>query len=367
MDETLTFGWRTAILAVAFVQLLLLSGALTRQIRNRTANRILATLLVVLAGMITPWMIGFAGFYDRWRWLSFAPFAISLAIAPLAWAYIHALVHGRLPSQAWRHLIPAGVQFAYLSGAFLLLRQPFKNQWLVQSSPVYDLITGAGVIAGLAGYGIASRSLIADYRRWLARQRSDDHRFALAWLGRAVAALFVLLAIWAGYGAASLIEPLGYTGLMGLYLAIAAIALFLGVEGWRHAALPFPAIADVDPPSAVDWPAKAGLWAERVQSERLYADPELSVPRLARVLGTNSAYVSRAFNEGLGQNFSAFINGLRSEEVAARLRGGDRGDLLDVALDCGFSSKASFNRAFRTAYGCSPSAYRQAHGSNSKN
>jgi AraC-like DNA-binding protein len=91
--------------------------------------------------------------------------------------------------------------------------------------------------------------------------------------------------------------------------------------------------------------------------------PELSVSRLARILGTNSAYISHAFNEGLGQNFSAFINRLRSDEVAARLRDGTDAGLLDLALDCGFSSKASFNRAFRGAFDCSPSAYRKTHGS----
>ena len=374
MTDTLVFGWRTAILSVAFVQLILLAAALTWPMRNRTANRTLAALLIVLAGMITPWMIGFAGFYDRWQWLSFTPFAISLAIAPLAWLYIHALVHGRWPARGWRHLVPAAVQFAYLLGAFLLLRQPFKNDWLDRSSLAYDAITGAGVIAGLAAYGLLGRSIIRHYRDRLPSQRSDDHRFALAWLGRTVAALFGLLAVWAIYGVADLIAPLGYSGLMGLYVAIAAFALFLGIEGWRYAALPFPHMADLEPPEteeaatapSIDWAAKAQRWAERVRDERLYADPELSVPRLARLLGTNSAYVSRAFNQGLGHSFSGFINGLRCEAVAERLRAGDRGDLLDLALECGFSSKASFNRAFRAAFACSPSEYRQAHGSDPK-
>jgi AraC-like DNA-binding protein len=368
MDNTLVFGWRTAVLAVAFSQLLLLATALACQSRNRPANRTLAALLITLAGMITPWMIGFAGFYDRWQWLSFAPFAVSLAIGPLAYLYLYALIYSRWPVAGWRHLIPAGIQFAYLGGAFVSLRQPFKNEWLVRSAVTYDVIIGLGVVAGLVAYSMAGRSLIRRYATWLSHQRSDDHRFALSWVGRAVAALFVLLAVWTAYGVTDLIRPLGYTGLMGLYVGIAAIALFIGIEGWRHAALPFPAMVDAEPsllPSS-DWKRRADDWAERIRRDRLYADPELSVASLARTLGTNSAYVSRALNDGLGQNFSAFINRLRSEDVAARLRGGANDDLLDLALVCGFSSKASFNRAFRIAFDCSPSAYRHAHGSNAK-
>ena len=364
----LVFGWRTAVLAIAFIELLALAGALTRQLCNRTANRTLAALLIVLAGTITPWMIGFAGFYDKWPWLSFAPFAISLAIAPLVWLYVHALVHGHWPWRGWQHLIPALIQFAYLGLAFLLLREPFKNDWLRQSALAYDIATGSGVVIGLATYGFAGRSMIRDYSAGLARLRSDDHRFALAWLGRAVAVLFLLLALWTGYGIYDFFWPLGYQGLMGLYIGIAAIALFLGIEGWRHADLPFPKTAEHQArlPAEVDWSAKAANWESRIRDERLFADPELSVARLAKSLGTNSAYVSRAFNEGLGQNFSMFINRLRSEEVAARLRDGADADLLDLALECGFSSKASFNRAFQATFGCTPSAYRKRYVSKQK-
>lgn len=368
MDDGLIYGWRTALLSVVFVELALLAGALTRPLRNVAANRTLAILLVTLAGIITPWMIGFAGFYDRWQWLSFAPLAISLAVAPLVYLYVFALVNGRWPDAGWRHLVPAMIQFTYLGGAFLLLRQPVKNQWLAQSGPAYGLIINVGVVAGLAIYGASIRTLIRRYRGLLLGQRSDDHRFALAWLERAVGALFVLLAIWAAYGFRDLVSPLGYTGLMGLYVAIATFALFIGIEGWRHSGLPFPTIAELDqqPVAGTDWTARAGEWAQRVRDERLYADPELSVPRLARILGTNSAYVSRAFNEGLGQSFSSFINRLRSEDVAIRIRDGRPSDLLGLALDSGFSSKASFNRAFRATFGCSPSAYRRSEGSDSK-
>ncbi|WP_037497866.1 helix-turn-helix domain-containing protein [Sphingomonas jaspsi] len=368
MGAGLVFGWRSAVLLVAFVQLLLLAAALMRPLRNRIANRTLAALLIVLAGQITPWMIGFAGFYDRWQELSFVPVAIPLAIAPLAYLYVHALVVGAWPERGWRHLLPGAVQFAYLAGCFLLLRQPLKNDWLVEASVGYDLIVGTGVVVGLAAYGRAARRLVRDYGERLASQRSDDHRFALNWLIRAVAALFLLLAVWTVYGVWDLVSPLGYRGLMGLYVAIAAFALFLGIEGWRHAALAFPRLTELEPPpqAGPDWKSRAAEWAERVRAERLYVDPELSVPRLARLLATNTAYVSRAFNEGLGQNFSTVINRLRSEEVARRIDGGADADLLDLALDCGFSSKASFNRAFRAAFGCSPSAYRRTHGSKSK-
>lgn len=71
------------------------------------------------------------------------------------------------------------------------------------------------MVAGLGAYGWSCRSVIHFYRARLVRQRSDAHRLMLSWLSRAVAALFVLLAIWAAYGIYDLVRPLGYSGLMG--------------------------------------------------------------------------------------------------------------------------------------------------------
>ncbi len=361
MVDGLTFGWRTAVLSVAAVQLLAIAIGLTLVFANRVANRTLATLLIILVGILVPWLIGFAGFYDRWRWLTFAPFQITLAVAPLIWLYAHALVTGHWPANGGRHLLPAVVQATFLTASFLL-PMPLKQRWSDIVHQPYSVAADLATIVGLAWYGIAGLRLLHRYRGLLASQHSDDHRFAARWLSRAIGATLVLLPIWAGYALRDAIAPIGYVGLMGLYLAIAAFALYLGVEGWRHAALAFPhlddlAIPDAGPP-ARDWRGLAERWAAKVATERWHCDLDLSLAVLAQRLGTNTNHLSRAVNEGLGLNFSTFIGRMRAETVAAALRGGSRADLLDLALDAGFSSKASFNRAFLATFGQTPSAYR---------
>lgn len=365
MIEGLSYGWRTAVLSVAFVQLCLIALVLLRPLENRLANRLLAALLLVMAGVITPWMIGFAGFYDKWRWLSFVPISITLAIAPLFYGYVHALLLHRGPARGWWHASPPLLQFAYLATCFTVLRQPAKNEWLGEQALAYGLITGAGVIAGLIGYGAASLRIIRAYRGALPQQVADEHRHALRWLDQALAALFVLLAAWTLFGVWDAIDPLGYTGLMGLYVAIAAVALFLAIAGLRHADRripPMPPTAEALPER--DWAALGAQWGAEIEAQRWHRDPELNLAGLARRLGTNTGYLSRALNDGLGVSFSALVNGLRSREVGAAIANGSRDDLLELAVDAGFSSKASFNRAFRTQYGCTPSEYRRRHVSN---
>ena len=80
---------------------------------------------------------------------------------------------------------------------------------------------------------------------------------------------------------------------------------------------------------------------------------------LAGRLGTNTAYLSRAVNEGLGINFNEMINRMRAEEAARQIESESSATLVRIALDAGFSSKATFNRAFRAVHGASPSEFRR--------
>lgn len=361
--DGLTFGWRTALLSVMFAELLLLALSLTRVLQNRVANRTMAALLIVLAGILAPWMIGFAGFYDKWMWLTFAPFQISLAVAPLFYLYAYALVTGKWPDKGGWHLIPAGLQFLFYTASFLL---PFtlKMRWADLASPALTWITSIGIVIGLCCYCYASLRLLQTYRAALAAARSDGHRYAALWLGNAIAALALLLLIWTSFLVWDLLSPLGYTGLMWLYIAIGAFALYLGIEAWRHSVLSFPplsslrATADTLPPPR-DWAELGKLWADKVKAEDWASDPDLSLAALARKLGTNSGHLSRAINEGLGVNFATFVNDLRARRVAGMMAQGRKDDLLDLALEAGFSSKASFNRAFTATFGMAPSEWRK--------
>lgn len=362
MFDGFSFGWRTAVLAVAAGQMIVIAALLSRTLVNRVANRTLAVLLLVLVGVFTPWMIGFAGFYDRWPWLTFLPVAITLAVAPLLYFYIHALVTDAWPKDARWHLVPPLVQFAFLGGSFLL-PEALKYPWFDLTEPIYDAVTEVGVSVGLLFYAVTGLRLLDRYRAGLAQQRSDDYAYAAQWLRAALVAMLVMLPVWAVFSLWNAISPLGYKGYMGLYVAIAAFGLYLAVEGWRQSARAFPRLVELElsatPAPERDWREQAEAWAAVVVRDGAFRDPELSLSSLARKLGTNTGYLSRALNEGLGKNFSTFVNELRCDHVAAALRNGYEGDLLDLALEAGFRSKASFNRAFKARFGVSPSEYRR--------
>jgi AraC-like DNA-binding protein len=366
-EPHLYLGWRTAALGLVALQIIVLAVAILTTATNRTANRFLGAALIVIAGLLTPYAIGFAGAYDVWRELTFAPFAIPLAMGPLLYAYASALDDGRPPQHMIWHFAPPLAQAAYFAVCFLL---PIRPKWAWYTgghetfvAPFFSVLT----LISLAGYAWAIGRVLGRYRTRLADQRSDDDRYSAVWLTRVqTAILFGLMVEIAFWLWATLTGGIDYFQETGLYVALGALGLYLGVAGWRHAGLPAP-LATADSPASVveatravtDWSALAAGFAERTREEGWWREPDLTLPRLARRLGTNSGRLSRAINLGLGVNFSAFINALRAEAVADALQNGRTTDLLDLALDMGFASKASFNRAFRARYGMAPSQFRR--------
>ncbi|HYE06179.1 MAG TPA: AraC family transcriptional regulator [Planctomycetota bacterium] len=104
--------------------------------------------------------------------------------------------------------------------------------------------------------------------------------------------------------------------------------------------------------------AMAAAFAE---IERRWADPDFGIAALATVLGTHRSVLSRGFARIAGVPPSAYLLRLRLERAAALLHA-SRLDVARVATRCGFAEASYFARAFRRAYGRSPSEHRRAPG-----
>jgi AraC-like DNA-binding protein len=94
-----------------------------------------------------------------------------------------------------------------------------------------------------------------------------------------------------------------------------------------------------------------------VDNDQAYLDADISLGTLARDLGCSTNHVSQVINEFDQCNFHDFINARRVGEACRRLQCSRETNLLELAMDVGFNSKSSFNRAFRKFTGVTPSEY----------
>ena len=96
-----------------------------------------------------------------------------------------------------------------------------------------------------------------------------------------------------------------------------------------------------------------------MENDKLYLSPELNRHKLAVHTGISAKTISATLNQYSQQNFNDFVNAYRVQEVCKKLRSRENGHLTisGIALESGFNSQATFQRAFKNSTGLSPREY----------
>ncbi|MEM7382520.1 MAG: AraC family transcriptional regulator, partial [Bacteroidota bacterium] len=96
-----------------------------------------------------------------------------------------------------------------------------------------------------------------------------------------------------------------------------------------------------------------------LEQERPYLDADLNLRDLAQGLNMSRGQLSEVINLGFRKNFNDFINGYRVEAMKEQFAAGRHKQLslLGIAFECGFNSKATFNRVFKKLTNSSPTEY----------
>jgi len=114
--------------------------------------------------------------------------------------------------------------------------------------------------------------------------------------------------------------------------------------------------------SALDENAVSLIYKELValmDEKKPYINPDLKLSELANMLNIHPNHLSQVINSLTNKSFYDLINERRIQEFLYRvtLPENKKYTLLTLAFECGFNSKASFNRNFKKIVGKSPSDY----------
>ncbi|MBD2715084.1 helix-turn-helix domain-containing protein [Microvirga sp. STR05] len=268
------FNMYSGVLLPFFVQGLVVAAVLwaRRRREGTAADGWLALLLLLFAGRLAQWMLGFAGWYDahdaRTTFMFYWPFSNWLAVGPGLYFYFRSLTnqefrlecrHGwhfgpALALLLWRLLV-FGYDIGWWHG---VQHQPLPEHfgtkgplafWADQQ-PVYYLADALGYLSVLA-YAVRSLREYRAYARYLNDNFSDTEKIRFRWLRNVLVAVVVGTGITLAFGLiGSFVSPLSYyeawydylfTGLLIYYLSIAGL-----LTGHRLAALRFQPTSPTD-------------------------------------------------------------------------------------------------------------------------
>lgn len=101
---------------------------------------------------------------------------------------------------------------------------------------------------------------------------------------------------------------------------------------------------------------------EALTDPAVYCNPDFCIAELARLVDSNTKYISQAINECTGMNFRTFINSLRIKIARVRLTNSSEYSnctIQAVSESVGFKSTSNFIIAFKKVMGVTPSAYQK--------
>ena len=86
-------------------------------------------------------------------------------------------------------------------------------------------------------------------------------------------------------------------------------------------------------------------------------EEELTIEHFSSIAHLSRFYYQRLFYRLTGYTVSEYLRSVRLKMAAGLLKA-DNGKIMDIAMQCGFSSHSTLTRAFRQCYGMSPAEYR---------
>ncbi len=400
------FGFYSSLLLIFFVHGLVYAILLYRKgiLNESQPEKWLSVFLVLCILYIAPWMLGFAGWYDTQPYrdyLFYIPFQHLYFIGPVIFFYVQSLLNPsfKFGKKEWWQLLPGTLYLLFSMAMVITDKLVLKKYFFLANGrdPDFDdWYQLTGFIAMLL-YFLMSLRYFNLYKKLMFQVVSYADILLFKWVKNFLYAFLMMLILRLLFYLGSYIpafDRLDYVGPWWQYFSFAIVFYYIAITGYSnsiHTKIPFklhllsykpslllpnaqqhetknPFIEEAElveieteqPPATKEDESLVAEWKVKIldliQEGKAYEDAELSLTQVAKQLSTNPTVVSKVINQGFQLNFNDFINHYRIEAVKEKLKAGEQKTqtLLGIAFDCGFNSKATFNRAFKKFTGVSP-------------
>ena len=377
--------WSLPLLILVLQGLIFVVLLLTRYFRKRNYSDLFLGLILLLTCYTqTCYTVGFMGWYDAFRTTKINYFLINIGVvlAPLIYLYVKSVTESNFKFKKvyWWHFALAIIVVALRFGVYTYdVLQPgfedvqngiLKLAWdeaIIQ--PVLSYISPTHMLLYLA----FTFQLFYNYRKKIIQYFSNTYKLELNW----ILTFLVLFTISFLYDTIQSIVGMSFTDLgyqerwwLNLYLAV--ITLFIGIKGYYTDTTKLNKLQFSFSPKTIGIPESKNEMEDKsiseeelalvknlMENEKAYLDPELNLADLAKQANLTRGQLSEIINSGFNKNFNDFVNGYRVEAFKSMLKEEKHKQmsLLGIAQDCGFNSKATFNRVFKKLTNHSPTEY----------
>ncbi|WP_431167722.1 helix-turn-helix domain-containing protein [Tenacibaculum halocynthiae] len=200
------------------------------------------------------------------------------------------------------------------------------------------------------------------YHSWLHKNYRNSQILTLKWMYRIVIIFAFLSFIWGPY---SISDYVTFIFKLSVYTLLFIITIRIGSKyiSKSEVAINHNNETCVNKSKPTEEIIKKASWLkEQMLINLFYLNSELTLKSLAENLNMHPNILSKVINEGLGKNFSDFVNEYRVNAIIEKMQNKsyDHITLLGLSFECGFNSKTTFNRVFKNIKGVTPLQYKKS-------
>lgn len=353
--------------------------------KKNLSDLFLGLILLLTCYSQTCYTVGFMGWYDTFRTTKINYFLINIgiALAPLIFLYVKSITTSNFKFKKvyWLHFALAIVFVIYRFSIYTydalqpgfsdvqngILKLSLDEAYVL---PIMNYIEAPFMLLYLA----FTFQLFYNYRKKIIQYFSNIYKLELNW----ILTFLILFSLSFLFGTTVDIVGSGFIELdykdrwwLNLYVAI--ITLFVGVKGYFTDTTKLNKLDFTFSPKTIGIPEDASdfeaeksisnsditLVKKLMEDDKVYLNPELNLSDLAKMANMSRGQLSEIVNTSFNKNFNDFVNGYRVEAFKSMLREEKHKQLslLGIAQECGFNSKATFNRVFKKLTDLSPTEY----------
>lgn len=382
-----SFNFYSTPLLVLVLQAYVFAILLLHRFFNKKyiSSFILSLVILITGYQRTTYTIGFMDWYDTYRntkinyWL----IPLTLAVGPLLFFYVKSITtsYFRFRKRDGLHFIPVLIFIVYKIVIFVydaslpgfedtqngFLKIHLDEKYI---QPLVEIIENLQMLL----YFAFTFQLYYTYKRKIQDYFSNTYALELNWIRNFlfVYAFLFLYKVFENVVGNSIID-LHWTQRWWYEFFSAIAILYIGIKGYFTDT---NTLKDLNLSMQPKQKSKTGatLQNEKLEKDKVtvenfmrqnspFLNPDLNLTELSKMINISVPELSDIINSGFQKNFNDFINSYRVTAVQKMLENGKQKQLslLGIAHECGFNSKATFNRVFKKLTSLTPSEYLQKH------
>ncbi len=352
----------------------------------------LAFLVLITCYHRTTYTIGFMDWYDTYRntKINYYLIYLGLALGPLIYFYVKSITSSNFifRKKDRLHFLPVLVYVIYRISIFVYdANQPgfddSQNGYLMRELEFkfMGVFWEAIFVAQHLLYLAFTFQLYYKYRTRIQQYFSNTYSLELNWIRNFLflyAFLFVYSVVqqlvdisitelswiqkwWYQFFSALVVIYIGIKGYFTDTTTLTRLSFDIAEEPLRQSQINNTKNTIASTVTSEDLKPRIDQVTKFMESQQPYLNPDLNLIDLAQDLKMTRAQLSEVINTGFSKNFNDFVNEYRITAFKNALAEGKQQklSLLGIAYECGFNSKATFNRVFKKFANASPSEYLQ--------